>query len=664
MKRFAAALATGLFIMSLSVPALAWELNLTGDFILKYDFFTQAGRSGFFGAFDTAAPGLFVAGGPNWAAMNGWVGARTVQGATGTQYGMVTGTNASFNYQRMELYPEIKINPAIRVRGTYQIGGTLPLARPYLLNEAAATGIAATPVKLNQISPPFDYGVYENSARYGAWNPIDTGSWTQWWATIQIPWGLVAFGKRPLGFGIGVQYAESNATTETLIVVAPYGPFRLGLGAYLNRRQTFVNAYVDGSPFPTNIATGGGLQLQVAGSNASFFDNGTFLKPWDHDSTRRYQPFVFLTYQSGCLDIGFLYECYAVHDGPHARATWGPLTSTATGLLVANSWTTVTRDETLEDASVYVKYFNGRFFLNGELALFRANIHYSLPLTPVLPVTGLLAGGGSPYAPFAVEAWKFGTELGVVSGPAKVSLFFSWVPGPDRRAGVWINNQTWENVMNGSYFGNAQFFQPYSLLMAYQYGAGLNAVDSNGEGYMTDAISYGARVDYALAANLNLYGTFFYANRQSHGWGWGSLTLDQFGNVVLLGRSTVDGNYVPAFNNFYQPDGAAGLAAPNIPDDALGWEIDAGIDWKLLEGFGFSFRGAYWQPGSWYKFACIDKSVAGSATGAAALQVVNGVTVLRPNFVDGLTIGSQWGVNPAKSIDPIWGIRASLLVIF
>ena len=36
---------------------------------------------------------------------------------------MVTGKDASYNYMRMELFPEIRVNPAIQIRGAYQIGG-------------------------------------------------------------------------------------------------------------------------------------------------------------------------------------------------------------------------------------------------------------------------------------------------------------------------------------------------------------------------------------------------------------------------------------------------------------------------------------------------------------------------------------------------------------
>ena len=46
---------------------------------------------------------------PNFRSMNAWVGARTINQ---TQYRLVTGKDASLNYQRMEFYPEIRINPA------------------------------------------------------------------------------------------------------------------------------------------------------------------------------------------------------------------------------------------------------------------------------------------------------------------------------------------------------------------------------------------------------------------------------------------------------------------------------------------------------------------------------------------------------------------------
>jgi hypothetical protein len=181
--------------------------------------------------------------------------------------------------------------------------------------------------------------------------------------------------------------------------------------------------------------------------------------------------------------------------------------------------------------------------------------------------------------------------------------------------------------------------------MGYQYGAGLNAVNWNGEGYMTDASSWGARLDYAVAANLNVYGTFFYATRVSKGWGWASLVPSFQNNVTLLGT-----------NNFNATQNLLINGAPSIPDDSLGWEITAGVDWNLLEALTLKARAAYWEPGTWFKYACVDKTLVTFNTAT--------FTVPSPQQSDGAAIGSSWGVNPNRSIDPIWGFQSYLIYDF
>ena len=83
-----------------------------------------------------------------------------------------------------------------------------------------------------------------------------------------------------------------------------------------------------------------------------------------------------------------------------------------------------------------------------------------------------------------------------------------------------------------------------------------------------------------------------WAERTSNGYGWGCIS------PAFPAAPT--GNVAFAIN------GAAG--SPNIPDRALGWEVDAGFDWKLLEGFTTNFTIAYWAPGKWFNYACIDRS--------------------------------------------------------
>jgi hypothetical protein len=102
--------------------------------------------------------------------------------------------------------------------------------------------------------------------------------------------------------------------------------------------------------------------------------------------------------------------------------------------------------------------------------------------------------------------------------------------------------------------------------------------------------------------------------------------------------------------------------APNIPNNSLGWELGVGADWKLLEGLTLRMRGAYWKVGDWFKFACIDKAVANHWSLDPLPSPVIVIPVPVPG--DGAAIGSGWGINPAKSIDPIWMFQSVMSVDF
>ena len=106
---------------------------------------------------------------------------------------------------------------------------------------------------------------------------------------------------------------------------------------------------------------------------------------------------------------------------------------------------TATFDSTLEDGSAFFKYFDGTFFLNAELAWVRGQTTKQPPQvsgTSGIPPVDPQDGGGSFYAPSYLETWKFLGEAGFTAGPVKMSLLYSWVPGPDRRHGVWIDRQS------------------------------------------------------------------------------------------------------------------------------------------------------------------------------------------------------------------------------
>ncbi len=236
-------------------------------------------------------------------------------------------------------------------------------------------------------------------------------------------------------------------------------------------------------------------------------------------------------------------------------------------------------------------------------------------------------------------------EGGFICGPAKLALLYGWAAGPDRRNGAQIDRTGLvtqagrsSNIRRPSSFSNTGLYRPYSLLMVYSYGLGTHINGDSGNGYVEDASTYAARLDYAVASNLNVYTSFFWADRVSQsGWGWG------FIKPVLPAAS----NGFPAGTIALFHD-TARVGAPSIPDTNLGYEFGAGVDWKLLEGLLLNVSTAYWQPGQWFSWACVDKSVVNWAT-------TTGVGTNNPVL---------WGINPNKQIDPIFGIELKVTADF
>jgi hypothetical protein len=130
-----------------------------------------------------------------------------------------------------------------------------------------------------------------------------------------------------------------------------------------------------------------------------------------------------------------------------------------------------------------------------------------------------------------------------------------------------------------------------------------------------------------------VYGSIFYAERLSKGYGWGY--LNPSGGIVSYGyRGSLGDPLV---------DPTVGNPAPAIPDSALGYEIDAGFDWKLLEGYTLSLAAGYWAPGKWFTYACADRGV--------------------PNW-NAPQLAVNFGVNPNRSIDPVLGLDVVLKAEF
>ncbi|MFC1835294.1 hypothetical protein ACFL2Q_11255 [Thermodesulfobacteriota bacterium] len=401
------------------------------------------------------------------------------------------------------------------------------------------------------------------------------------WLTLKakFPFGNVSVGKRPSRFGMGLfKSGDENSSSESCSLGVPYGPFRMGLSFYPARRGS--ESYTD------FIDKTGNRDLQ-----------------FEHS----------VLYQGCNFDMGYLMGHVIRHRGSEQE--------------IPN---TDTRDRTDLFWGAYFKYNNGHFFLNAEYINYgRLDRIYRFDSNN--PGANLLTVDGRRYEDNEVEQWA--VELGSFFGPTKVTGIYGRASGPDRRHPWQDNSGNWHSLFKDNRMrditGNASttlVFMPYSFLMVYSYGLGTEMVTQTGRGQVEGASVWGGRADYAVASNLNAFGTFFYATRPDKGYGWGYLYPD----VSLDNGAVVYGGIDRAI-------GGRSGRAPAIPDDSLGWEVDLGVDWKLLEGYQITMTFAYWEPGNWFKYACLDK----------ANPQWNNPTAHSWN--------NLWGTNPTKSIDPVYG---------
>jgi len=137
---------------------------------------------------------------------------------------------------------------------------------------------------------------------------------------------------------------------------------------------------------------------------------------------------------------------------------------------------------------------------------------------------------------------------------------------------------------------NYQAMEPYEYLMFYTYGGGNQSFHADGTGQMADAFAFAGRYDYAVASNLNIYGTYIWAHRLEKAGTW-------FGQYNSVGTN------VGAYAGAVALRGLYGGTSPFVEDGFIGWEANLGCDWKLLEGLTFKTRYSYWQPGDYFKEA-------------------------------------------------------------
>jgi hypothetical protein len=406
-------------------------------------------------------------------------------------------------------------------------------------------------------------------------------------ATIQTPIAIFSIGMKDFPFGTGASLAQHTRANAFLTVV-PYGPFRFLHGWWLSTPVvaplTSFNSVPDSYTKP------------------SFFQG------------------ALVTYNAANVEIGGGAIIRMLHRGTVAPGAVRPVTvgdtaNTAFGSVwnLANPTAGNGFDNDFQQYLAYMKYFNGRFFFNAEYQWTNNNVHTLYnpgqatlttgTLNPAAPLTVYTVANTPEQAvPVYSETWLGFAELGCICGPGKLSLAFGAASG--QVANAPRNDVGIQTKRYGNQNMNYQVLEPYNLLMFNTYGGGNQRFNADGTGEMEDAFTYAGRLDYAIASNLNFFGTFMWAHRwEKNGWFKGGVT--NTGAPIAPTYNFLDGfgGNLANLNAFQALNFAGGLGTsinPFVDDGHIGWEANLGVDWKLLEGLTMNVRYAYWQPGKWF----------------------------------------------------------------
>jgi hypothetical protein len=564
---------------------------LSGWSTWEYYQFSQLGDKGFFGPFnqDNSSVKNLV----RLAARNGWLGHEVSSRVIYIGDDLASGSDVAANYMHTIFVPTVKVNEALSMQGFYRIGSWLVPSANY------------SPGRLNSSR-------YLNSDAPGIGQSFSPGYWQTWKIEANLPWGMLSIGKQPNTIGLGLIIDSLENSTESVTLGVPFGPFTFGAQYYLwgpGRAGTY----------PLKTDRSGAAQPHFAALVKYSAGNIT---------TETY-----IEYTNG--HKGLESELYEPNQPPAPE----PPTAFPRGPVFAT-------DASLFFGFTNFKYFNGWFFFNAEVGFHHEvwrqsgrgvvnnrNAPWPAPPAPQPPPGYDYLSPQTRYW----ELWAGIIECGAVAGPAKISFLWAYYPGPDRRGGKLIDRQpTVVPIFSAN--GGVNLYLPYSLLLGYNYGSGNGSITrSSDHGFITDASTYGARLDYAVAANLNAYATFLYASRVSQGYGWGWIRPDPGLNLIspaLQYGNNGNPNYNVDVPNGNLVDLSFYVGAPNILERDLGYEIGGGVDWKLLEGYTLAARVAYWKPGGWFKYACVDRR--------------------QPSW-DIPSAANRWGINPNRDIDPIFG---------
>ncbi len=473
-----------------------------------------------------------------------WTGGLNTVNAANSNPQIVAGGFSMYESDAMYAQGRVRFIPEIRVNKAVRIRGVYNIGG--LRNR--------TSQNLNNLGPAHEDWWMERSGD-SILSERATGQWHEIWASFTSPWATFSYGLKPFPWGCGSVAHGSITASDTFFLGVPYGPFTIGWATHLGRHYSAGELNAGNSPDRAykNTYFGAGL----------------------------------LVYRNGPVDMGAMWYPQWYHT---------PLTTIST-----------TRKASYDYQGdiwfLYFKYNNGRYFANAEYVW--ADLKRRTAL--VTDANGGLVTGDAEipnYRPSNTEFYGGFGEAGVMAGPAKLSFVFAIA------AGSVANNSNPTKTYNDHSI-NPLAMEPYQWLIFDTYAGGndqyvvSSLTSPSTRGSMSDAYCYAARLDYAVAANLNVYGSYLWAHRlEEYGTHVGDYTShDVTGDATTLPTFRGRLGYTDTATNWYVPDGH------------LGWEVGLGADWKILEGLTWSNRVHYWQPGKWFTFAY--QSLAGDGALAA-----------------------------------------------
>ncbi len=568
-------------------PVPAWEISVEGEFEHRYQYLARTGSNDLFGMVDLQESQAFPLGrqfqttnfpkadnfigcaGPSCYG-TGWTATIPAKTATAAGWRVTrggysrTGSDFTIDQSRLTMKTTIRPSRAIKAYFVYNLGGNRNRFTEYdnpALVHAIRIPVSAAPVKGPPIgywqvtdarvkdgvgTPPFSrYYTHENrggpAEEHGDPNVTTAiGCIEGFEGAVDLPWGKVSLGAKSFPWGTGATFGP-NTRLETFSLQRPGGPLLLTWQFWPGHGFGQTVPSIPANPLPVEPVKPQLLQF------------------WD------------IRYRNGFLDLGIATYWQRSHFNREDLESGG-FPEQVRAL-----------DQNIIFNTLYARYFTGRFLFATEYSWFMADNYFH------------------GVAPLYQEGYHWFLEIAFVTGPARLSLMYALASGP-------VLNNGNPTKSYEPFPINCQALESYQWLMFKVFGGGNQAfggffMPSDGNGMLADGEAFGVRLDYAIASNLNLWASYMRARRLE-------CAGNYIGAIIETDSETRPGTLLnpgPDIPNpgppFFGDANGYPWRSPYADNDEIGWEINVGLHWQLLEGYFLKLHYAFWQPGHWFDWA-------------------------------------------------------------